>query len=333
MTRAIMLFGKNTASYKFALMDSLVKLKPTNSVSYDDIRDNFVSVFLEHYRDCPNQFTRGSTKFTEACDKHLAGILTWDELISVAERNIYNNVFDAFHHLGGGSISREHILFEHHPKERRLVLTGALNEIQSSPELRDSIISENAARWRVVEEAWRNSISPSMILDPENGLFYTIVNRERINLRSAVKTLEPYQKGLCFYCGIKLRSEGGAEFRDYPDVDHCIPLSLFKVVPFAYNPNGVWNLVLACRDCNRGPDGKFDKVPARIFFEALTKRNLYFAEEHKHSMRFSVLSSLGINSTAQILPAMQKLYKLFDSFEKWKPREAHCELKSGDLKG
>lgn len=300
-----------------------MKLGPKSSVSYDDIRDNFIAVFLDHYKNCPFQFTRGSTNLTKACDRHLTGSLTWDELVAVAERHIYNNVFDAFHNVGGGTITQEHILFENHSKERRLVLTEALNEIQSSPGVRDSIVAENAARWRAVEEAWRNSISPSMILDPSSGFFYTISNRERINLRSAVNTLTPYQKGLCFYCGIKLRPEGNSSDPDYPDVDHCIPLSLFKILSAEFNPNGVWNLVLACKDCNRGQNGKFDRVPESTYFDILTKRNLYFAEEHKHSMRFSVLSSLGVKSSFQILSAMQKIYQMFEHFEKWSPKVVH----------
>ena len=42
---------------------------------------------------------------------------------------IYNNVFDAFHNVGGGSIKKEHLLFEHLPHEKKLVLTDMVENL------------------------------------------------------------------------------------------------------------------------------------------------------------------------------------------------------------
>ena len=38
------------------------------------------------------------------------------------------------------------------------------------------------------------------------------------------------------------------------------------------NLNGVWNLVLACKSCNRGSGGKFDRLADLVFLEKLEIR-------------------------------------------------------------
>jgi hypothetical protein len=46
------------------------------------------------------------------------------------------------------------------------------------------------------------------------------------------------------------------------------------------NLNGVWNLVLSCPQCNRGPSGKMDRVPERRYLARLERRNNYLIESH-----------------------------------------------------
>ena len=67
--------------------------------------------------------------------------------------------------------------------------------------------------------------------------------------------LNGYQKGHCFYYfrPISICADGDA------DVDHFFPHAL-KQRGFT-TIDGVWNLVLSCRDCNRGSNGKFARVP------------------------------------------------------------------------
>lgn len=52
------------------------------------------------------------------------------------------------------------------------------------------------------------------------------------------------------------------------------------------NLNGVWNLVLACPNCNRGANGKFAKVPSIKYLERLHKRNEFLISSH-HPLRES----------------------------------------------
>ena len=86
------------------------------------------------------------------------------------------------------------------------------------------------------------------------------------------------------------------------------------------DPNGVWNLVLACFECNHA---KLEIPPERVFFEKLLTRNLYFSVEHQHAMKFSVLYSLGISNASQLRAKHVEIYNWFEMFEKWKPKEVY----------
>ena len=66
------------------------------------------------------------------------------------------------------------------------------------------------------------------------------------------------------------RIKGSQE--DTCDVDHFFPHTLQPHMQDV-NLDGVWNLVLACPDCNRGLEGKWAQVPAARYLERLHKRN------------------------------------------------------------
>jgi 5-methylcytosine-specific restriction endonuclease McrA len=331
-TRAILLFGKNAATYKFALLKTLMDLEPSSSLEYSDIGETFVRHLVEHHRICPNQHQRKQpTELARQMTSFIADETDWQTLLNTAEKSIYNNVFDALQNIGNGTIAKEHRLIEHDKENRRIILTSNLNRIQESDSLRSLVSQESEARWRVVEEAWRSEVSPLMVFDPRDNSFFTSVRDHRINLRSAVATIGPYQKGRCFYCGKPWDERADAQQHDFPEVDHFIPLSLLARQPFMnVNPNGVWNLVIACKDCNRGQHGKSDQVPSNTYFERLLKRNEYYTEEHKHSMRYSILKSLGVSEgitktqqTRVLTSVHQELYSSFDYLAKWAPRSLH----------
>jgi hypothetical protein len=58
------------------------------------------------------------------------------------------------------------------------------------------------------------------------------------------------------------------------------------------NINGVWNLVLACKACNRGKGGKFDFVPSLLLIERLHKRNEFLIASH-HPLRDALMMQTG----------------------------------------
>jgi hypothetical protein len=60
----------------------------------------------------------------------------------------------------------------------------------------------------------------------------------------------------------------------------------------AANIDGIWNLVLACADCYRGPDGKFARVPELRFLARLYDRNEFLIGSH-HPLRETLMLQTG----------------------------------------
>ncbi len=323
--RTILLFGRNVSTYKFALTSALLELKPNDEVKFTDLRNTFVKELLKHYQENPNQYQAGENQLTKAFDDYQTD-KNWDKLISVAEKNIYNNVFDAFHNVGGSSISKEHILFEKDAKGKKIILTDNLNSLIEDDNLKLELENENQSRWRIVEEAWKNKLSPNLLdYNKEDGNFYSVNQHERVNIRSAVSALLPYQQGKCFYCNKKLNPEAHKDQHDFPDVDHFVPFSFFNTaISLAkINPNGVWNLVLACQECNRGTNGKFNSPPAKSYQFDLLERNILFTQEHKHSLKNSILLSLTAKSPKEVAKNMNYIFSMFDKIDGWKPQIIH----------
>ncbi len=323
--RTIVLFGNNVSTYKFALTNALLNQTAKSEFKYSELRDDFLKELYNHYIKCPDQWVAGRNSLTDAFDVYRVDS-NWGNLMNVAEKNIYNNVFDAFHNVGGSKIKEEDKLFEKDTNGKKLIITDKLNEILENQTLVKTIKTENQSRWNVVEEAWKNKLSPNL-LEYIDGEFISISTKyERVNLRSAVNILMPYQKGKCFYCNKKMNTESQKEDDNFPDVDHFLPHSFItRVELMGANPNGVWNLVIACKECNRGSNGKFSAPADKSYFEKLLIRNLYFTEEHKHSLKNSILLSLEVKNAFELTSKMNLLYKSSEVLNGWKPKNIYDE--------
>lgn len=323
--RTIILFGRNVSTYKFALCDTLMKFGARDDLKYADIREPFLKSLLSHYENNPKQFSGGENALTRSMDQYLKNEMSFTDLISNAEKVIYNNVFDAFQNIGRGKIDDSHILFEHDKKTKKLILTDNLNKILENPKQKDIIALENESRWRIVEEAWVNNLNPNLLeYSKDDGFFYSINKERRVNLRSAVDVLAPYQKDRCFYCNRVIDRNVDTQNDSFPDVDHFLPFSIIvRSKDIGFNPNGVWNLVVACKSCNRGSDGKFDAPPSNKYFLKLKKRNILYVEEHKHSLKNSILSSLDAKDKKGVSKKMDSLYKYFSHLKGWEPKEIY----------
>jgi hypothetical protein len=87
----------------------------------------------------------------------------------------------------------------------------------------------------------------------------------------------------------------------------------------------IWNLVLACRECNRGVGGKFEKIPDINYLYSLNKRNNYFIESH-HPLRETIINQTGKTQEER----RNFLQKMFDNAirnipVKWKSIEIYGE--------
>ena len=104
--RSVVLFGRNVASYKFALAKSLLELgaKQNEFVALEDLAVPFSRHICEHIACVDTQGTSTSSKFLDACRFFNAGRINHDELRTATTLMGFNNVIDAFHVVGPGDI-------------------------------------------------------------------------------------------------------------------------------------------------------------------------------------------------------------------------------------
>jgi hypothetical protein len=314
--RAINLFGRNTATYKFALSKSLLDLarKDKSSVTIYELSPIFAHHVCEHLRNQEKQITSNKSQFIEACKQFNTGDITEAHLHDVTSRLAFTNVIDRFHTVGGDTIPTK-FYEDERSSNKRLVLTDNLFEIISS-ESGNDLYLETEARWRLVETAWSLDLSRT-IISADDNLDYLYADKiRRANLTSSRSALNGYQKGRCFYCfsNISLTSSSSK----FCDVDHFFPFVL-KRNALLNSVDGIWNLVLSCQTCNRGVQGKFDRVPDLSLVGRLHQRNEYYVVSH-HPLRETIISQTG-KSESERRATIQNAYNIALSslIHSWKP--------------
>jgi hypothetical protein len=105
-----------------------------------------------------------------------------------------------------------------------------------------------------------------------------------------------YQKGKCFYCFSDISIDGTAA--TLGDVDHFFPRVLLRL-GVSLPLDGVWNLVLSCRSCNRGIAGKSSLLPQKKLLERISTRNEFLIQSH-HPLRETLIAQMGANKEERI---------------------------------
>jgi len=320
--RSIILFGRNVASYKFALAKSLLELKPRAGelVKLIDLAPVFAKHVAEHVKQSPKQTTSSSSTFLETCEKFNNGIISADELSKTTAQIAFVNVIDAFHVVAQSEVEKRFFIDER--KERKgICITDEFEELYTSIQ-GENLMHEVESRWRLVETAWELGISQSVLSVhhefSDSSLFVLNNVGQRIDVTSSSGALNGYQKGACFYCFGAILI-GGSDLS--PDVDHFFPHKM-KRLNLAVNIDGIWNLVLACRDCNRGVGGKFDRIPRVDLVERLMKRNEFLISSH-HPLRETLMAQMGQTEQLRVSFLNHVLSEaLFSSgFGTWAPKE------------
>ena len=295
--RGIILYGRNTASYKFALASALLSLKPTSGqlVKLEDLAPIYARFIAEHLKTAPKQITTTNGKFIQAClafnnDNDLS------KLVDATVAYGFANVIDAFHIVGTNPV--HHAFFVDERKSNRGIrITDAFEQMLVGHQA-GNLGEEVSARWRLVETAWNLGVAANLLAvqhDDELGELFALDSaRRRRSVTSSRSALNGYQKGRCFYCNRELQLTG--EHRNV-DVDHFFPHRL-KQADLGCNLDGVWNLVLACPSCNRGPNGKFDRIPSLSLLERLHQRNDYLIMSH-HPLRETLIRQTGADSATR----------------------------------
>jgi hypothetical protein len=287
--RSIILFGRNVASYKFALGKSLLELAGQGHevVRLEELAAPFARSLCDHLQNADKQSISNESRFLDTCRAFNSGELTETELIARTTRLGFNNVIDAFHVVNQEEVPVRFFTDERRQSAKGIRLTDDLYRLRADVQY-SNLPVEIEARWRLVETAWELSL-PSHVLsvtyEPAGELL--VVEDDRIRRRTITGSrdaLNGYQKGRCFYCRRAIEVTRA-------DVDHFLPHTLLSH-GIAANIDGIWNLVLACEGCNRGPNGKFARVPELRFLERLHARNEFLIASH-HPLRETLIAQTG----------------------------------------
>ena len=319
--RSVILLGRNTASYKFALAKSLLeKGCDQDSIALDELAVVFAQNISSHLEKNSKQSTGKSNSFLDACRKFNVSEIDLDELVSVTKKQGFRYVFDAFHTVANAEVPS---FFEQN--KSGLVLTDNFHNLLGSNQS-SNLILEAESRWCLWETAISMDISPNLIeinFDSEDEFLFVRDKVRRIDITSSKDALNGYQKGKCFYCSKEIKIQTG--FHNSCDVDHFFP-HMLKNFNFR-GINQVWNLVLSCKTCNRGEGGKFERIPDISFLELLNKRNNFYVESH-HPLRETIINQTG-GSSSERRQFLQKTFnnalEILPSERKWIPPYQHGE--------
>lgn len=224
-------------------------------------------------------------------------------------------------------MNQDEISLRFYADERRtkngIVLTDELFRLKEKFQSQN-LPFEVEARWRLVETAWSTGISPQLLEvkfdEAIQELYVDASSSYRVSVTSCRDALNGYQKGLCFYCFADITVEPGTD--TLADVDHFFPIALQEHIPRPKS-NGVWNLVLSCSDCNRGPQGKFARVPHLRYRERLHRRNSFLIDSH-HPLRETLIRQAG-NTEKQRTAFLNEVDRQATNFliHRWSPPYEH----------
>ena len=305
--RSIILFGRNVASYKFALAKSLLEFKERGNdlITLEELAEPFSRNVCSHIASAPKQATSPSSKFLDTCKSFNEGNTSGSQLIDAASKLGFVNVIDAFHTVNQREIDKKFFLDER-KINKGIRLTDDLFSLFETAQF-SSLSGEVEARWRLVETAWELNISKRLIavdFDPISADLFVNKIGGRVSITSSRDALNGYQKGKCFHCLTNISIF--PNHADLADVDHFFPWKL-KEYGVANPVDGVWNLVLACKGCNRGRGGKSARVPSTKLLQRLKKRNDFLINSH-HPLSETLIGQTG-DSEAKRKSFLQKAYE------------------------
>jgi hypothetical protein len=318
--RAIILFGKNSATYKFAFAKSLLELieQEKTKISLEELAIPFANSIVEHLKKSDKQGNAGSSKFLEGCRNYINDTITKEDLYTLTEKYGFVNVVDAFQNVNGGSIPDPFYEKNYSQGKKEIVVTDNLLKIKELFQYRN-LEQEVEARWNLVETAWNLQINPNLLevkYDENKSLFFIESNlMRRIDITSVRDSLNGYQKGKCFYSYQDISIIKNDE--NICEVDHFLPhTNKLAHSTTGTNINGVWNLVLVDSKINLN---KKAKIPEKRFLLRLFNRNEFYIES-KHPLAETIINQTGFTkeSRRRFLESQYNL-ALTHSIQQWKP--------------
>jgi len=319
--RAIILFGKNSATYKFAFAKSLLELIHTERtrISLQDLSKPFADNIIEHLKKSDKQGNSPSSKFLDACRENLKGELSIHQLYAITEKLGFVNVVDAFQNVNGDIIPSVFYEKDFRNGRKDIVITDHLLKLKESFHMKN-FNQEVEGRWNLVETAWNLNINPNLLevkYDEISSLFFIEETdfMRRTEITSVRDALNGYQKGKCFFSFQDISIASGDP--RVCQVDHFLPHANKRAhANEGVNINGVWNLVLADPDIN---GDKGTRIPEIKFLERLFNRNEFYIES-KHPLAETIINQTGRSKELR-KSFLEKNYNLAleYSIHKWKP--------------
>lgn len=325
--RSIILFGRNVASYKFALAQSLHDLKDHGKtiITLDELAVPFAKHITEHLKIAHKQTTSPSSRFLDVCRQFNAGEVNNNFLYEKTVQLGFVNVIDAFHNVHNQELPKR--FFEDARKTHNgIILTDEFFKLCEQDAFND-LFKETEARWRLVETAWEMNLPKHLVqISHDDGGYFVADNKlRRVTVTAAKPALNGYQKSRCFYCFKAITIESQLEHS--ADVDHFFP-HILRECDHQKPINGVTNLVLACQECNRGSHGKFDRLPSLPLLERLHQRNEYLITSH-HPLRETLIAQTGFTESAR-QNFLQDAYNCATIYcgsnSKWQPKQQGSAL-------
>ncbi len=295
--RGIILFGKNSASYKFALAKSLLELNPQAGqlLKLSDLAPAFAKHIVDHLKQAPKQALSASSQYLDACRRYGIDDPNQTKLVEETVRRGFVNVIDAFHVVGAKDTQKRFFIDER-ASNNGIRITDEFSALMAGQHIQNLGV-EVEARWNLVETAWSLGVATHLIdikHDADQSMLFTFDrSNRRKSVTSARGALNGYQKGKCFYCRCEIDITTGQE----TEVDHFFPHVLSREESFE-RIDGVWNLVLACAACNAGVGGKFARIPTIRLLEHLETRNNFLIASH-HPLRETLINQTGATESAR----------------------------------
>lgn len=319
--RAIILFGKNTATYKFAFALSLLKMieEEKTEITLEDLSDPYARYMVSHIKNNPSQSTSNASSFLQACHQYNTSQLTIDQLREQTLRHGFRYVIDAFQNVNGQQIPSPFFYKEFQRGKKKLIITDEMLKLKESYHYHH-FAQEVDARWHLVETAWNFKLNPALLeveADIDKDTFFIQKSlMRRIDITSVRDALNGYQKGKCFYSNKEISIISG--HKDLCEVDHFLPhCNKLQHKKEGANINGVWNLVLADAKTN---NEKRARIPSEEYLYKLHERNEYYIQS-KHPLAETIINQTG-KTTDQRRLFLQKQYNIARqySLHKWQPK-------------
>jgi hypothetical protein len=318
--RAIILFGKNSATYKFAFAKALLEIieKEKTKISLEELAIPFANNIITHLTKSDKQGNSASSKFLEGCRNYIAGSIAENELYKLTEKYGFVNVVDAFQNVNGGIIPCPFYEKNYKQGKNEIVITDNLLKLKELFQYRN-LEQEVESRWSLVETAWNLQINPNLLevkYDEDKSLFFLQSDSmRRVDITSVRDSLNGYQKGKCFYSYQDI-SINRTDL-NICEVDHFLPhLNKLGHAQIGANINGVWNLVLADSKINLN---KKARIPEKRFLERLYNRNEFYIQS-KHPLAETIINQTGV-SKAERRKFLETQYNLALSLsiQQWRP--------------